>query len=838
MDILQAETFARHSESCFLELHRGVFIAPNPDIGVGSMPKAKRRFFLSKQQKEEETLRETRRQVLREKKEAMKQALYERKKEKLEAMKQTLPNPKNEDGESCTFCGEENTNSLLCPFCKAATHPFFVCLECLDRATEKEKKKMRCPYCKGDTFAIDTYMKITEEIAREEAGLTEEEVLGILRPYTPDYFELAATLPREETLLTERTTVTLKNIKISSHLFFVLLRKTKIHIGRNSSIFEHAADGDCIIENSILGDSPPNTDVSCFLRNIFDHEPLLKVHGENENNTGLGLENIKRIPQNSIGCDFSEIVFTNTALTNILPKLKLDSVKRLTVAAEKKEHVAPILTQDQNISVWRIEKIELKGYAVAVVFSLEIQECGLLILAAEKEEHVAPIPTQRQMIRIGRIQKMELRDYAVSLLLSLEIQECCVLMLDARERGHVTPKLTQEHTIPTGGTKKIILEDYAVAVLLSLEILEGDALLLDARRKEDVTPILEQEQKIRIGRIQKIELREYAVAVVLSLEVQECGLLILEAWRREHTPILEQEQKIPIGGIQKIELREYAVNVLPKLQIPEDGELRELLLKTEQDEYVAGIPAYGQEIPIGGIQKITLKDYAVSVLPKLQIPEDGELRELLLKTEQDEHVAGILEQKIPIGGIQKIELERYAVGVLPKLEILEDGWLRELGMAAWKTEHVEPILEQRKKIPIGGIQKIKLRDYAVGVLLKLQIQGDGGLRELEMAAWRSEYVASILAHEQMIRIGGIQKITLKDYTVNVLPKLEIQEDSVLEELVLGTWKDRREYQLAEILSVEDESINVWDVKVVIHGGCQHEIRKKLKGTNIAIMPVE
>ncbi|OIR55609.1 MAG: uncharacterized protein A8A55_3645, partial [Amphiamblys sp. WSBS2006] len=118
----------------------------------------------------------------------------------------------------------------LLPLCKAA-HLSSVCLECLDRGTEEEREKMLCRYCgKEDTFAIDTYRKITEEIAREdaaspekEAGLTEEEVLGILKPYTPDCFELAETLPGEETLLTEKTTVTLENIEISSQLFFILL---------------------------------------------------------------------------------------------------------------------------------------------------------------------------------------------------------------------------------------------------------------------------------------------------------------------------------------------------------------------------------------------------------------------------------------------------------------------------------------------------------------------------------------------------------------------------------------------------------------------------------------
>ncbi|OIR56554.1 MAG: uncharacterized protein A8A55_2699, partial [Amphiamblys sp. WSBS2006] len=150
-------------------------------------------------------------------------------------MKQNTPNTKNEDGESCTLCGDENTDCLLCPFCKAVTYPFFVCLECLDGATEEERGRILCPYCKGDTFAIDTYKEIAEEIAREDARLAEEEALGFLKPYTPDCFKLTETLPSEETLLSKKTTVTLENIAISSQLFCALLRKTRVCVGENFS---------------------------------------------------------------------------------------------------------------------------------------------------------------------------------------------------------------------------------------------------------------------------------------------------------------------------------------------------------------------------------------------------------------------------------------------------------------------------------------------------------------------------------------------------------------------------------------------------------------------------
>ncbi|OIR55796.1 MAG: uncharacterized protein A8A55_3458, partial [Amphiamblys sp. WSBS2006] len=142
------------------------------------------------------------------------------------------------------------------------------------------------------------------------------------------------------------TTVTLENIAISSQLFCALLRKTRVCVGENFSIFANTADGDCIIENSILRDNPPSIYMSRF-----------EEDGENETNTGLALENIKRIPQNSIGCDFRKIVFTDTVLTNILPKLKFHenhAMESLTVVATKNEHGAGILAQKQKIRIGRI----------------------------------------------------------------------------------------------------------------------------------------------------------------------------------------------------------------------------------------------------------------------------------------------------------------------------------------------------------------------------------------------------------------------------------------------------------------------------------------------------
>ncbi|OIR56066.1 MAG: uncharacterized protein A8A55_3188, partial [Amphiamblys sp. WSBS2006] len=157
--------------------------------------------------------------------------------------------------------------------------------------------------------------------------------------------------------------------------------------------------------------------------------------------------------------------------------------------------------------------------------------------------------------------------------------------------------------------------------------------------------------------------------------------------------------------------------------------------------------------------------------------------------------------------------------ILPKLDFC---FVESLHVTAEKNGHIAPILAQDQTISAGGIQKIELRDCAVTVLLKLEVQEGSVLEELVLAGWTKEHVAPILAQEQNTCIERIQKIELISCAVAVLPKLEVQESSVLEELILAPTHMEN---IAEILSVEDESINVWDVKVVIHGRHRREVRK-------------
>ncbi|OIR55885.1 MAG: uncharacterized protein A8A55_3369, partial [Amphiamblys sp. WSBS2006] len=122
-------------------------------------------------------------------------------------------------------------------------------------------------------------------------------------------------------------------------------------------------------------------------------------------------------------------------------------------------------------------------------------------------------------------------------------------------------------------------------------------------------------------------------------------------------------------------------------------------------------------------------------------------------------------------------------------EIQEDSVLEELKLAAEKKEHVAGILAQGPKVSVGGTKKIILVDCAVAVLLKLEIQEDSVLEELILDAEKREHVAPILAQEQKIRIGGTKKIYLRARAMAVFPRLELHKNHTVCFLMLNTEKE-------------------------------------------------
>ncbi|OIR58750.1 MAG: uncharacterized protein A8A55_0437 [Amphiamblys sp. WSBS2006] len=443
-----------------------------------------------------------------------------------------------------------------------------------------------------------------EDIQKEKEFLfsKRQEVLSALvaQLQASASFLLTCDLPNEAVLLTKKTTVTLSNIEISVRLFFVLLEKTKVDVGEDFSITGNIYNEDCIREHGMRGNTP-----ICLRRSWVV--------------SSFALENIKRMPPNSIGCVLEEVEIFSIGLISILPKLRINEdskVENLRLYAWEEAHVAALLRQEKPVCVGRVKNMDLKEYAVGVLTKMSLEDCEFekLSLYAWEEAHVAALLKQEKPVCVGRVKEMFLEEYAVGVITKVRVHKDCgveYLRLTASEEAHVAAVLRHERKFCVGRVKRMELQEYAVCVIMkmSLEDFEFEKLILDARREEYVSVVLEydktscdgilknvifmgccavQEQKICVRRVKDMWLSEYAVGVLTKMSLEDCEFekLSLYAWEEEHVAaVLRQEKTIYVWRVKRMELRQYAVSILLKLIIHEDNTMESL-----------DVTAYGKEL--------------------------------------------------------------------------------------------------------------------------------------------------------------------------------------------------------------------------------------------------
>ncbi|OIR57317.1 MAG: uncharacterized protein A8A55_1924 [Amphiamblys sp. WSBS2006] len=194
------------------------------------------------------------------------------------------------------------------------------------------------------------------------------------------------------------------------------------------------------------------------------------------------------------------------------------------------------------------------------------------------------------------------------------------------------------------------------------------------------------------------------------------------------------------------------------MRIREDWKVEWFRLCAREKERVSEILAQEQTICVGRVKSIDLEEYAVSILPKLRFHEDCEVEWLILEASEEEHVSEILaqNQKIYVGRVKSIGLEEYAVSILPKLEIHEDCRIEWLRLVANRKEYVEPILAQSKPIYVGAVKNASLGGYAVSILPRLRIHGDNIMEEFILSA-AEEQIPDILEEgDSNIELGRIR----------------------------------------------------------------------------------
>eukprot|EP00917_Polyrhabdina_sp_WS-2016_P033271 GHVP01071138.1.p1 GENE.GHVP01071138.1~~GHVP01071138.1.p1 ORF type:complete len:216 (+),score=45.02 GHVP01071138.1:128-775(+) len=125
------------------------------------------------------------------------------------------------------------------------------------------------------------------------------------------------------------------------------------------------------------------------------------------------------------------------------------------------------------------------------------------------------------------------------------------------------------------------------------------------------------------------------------------------------------------------------------------------------------------------INPVFLTGYEMNILPKLRINQNQVLEAFYLQASERRNIDDIMKpdkERLLLGPItEKIEIEDYAINVLLKLEIPEYNILKRFIINTSEESHIEDILQvDNKFISLGMITKLlKLKRCAINILPKL-----------------------------------------------------------------------------------------------------------------------
>ncbi|OIR56167.1 MAG: uncharacterized protein A8A55_3088, partial [Amphiamblys sp. WSBS2006] len=285
----------------------------------------------------------------------------------------------------------------------------------------------------------------------------------------------------------------------------------------------------------------------------------------------------------------------------------------------------------------------------------------------------------------------------------------------------------------------------------------------------------------------------------------------LNADKKEYVSeiIHAQDSSIWFGKVKRLELKLFAINILPKLVLHKENLMEEFRLEVDKKEYVSEIiHADDNSICFGKVKRLELRGYAVNALPKLVLHEENVMEELRLDAWNKEHVSEIIrveESSILLRKVKKMKLRDYTVNILHRLVLHEENLMEEFHLEANKEEHVFEIIHAKNNnVLLGKVKRLELRDYTINILPKLVLHEENVMERFHLNADKKEYVSEIIfAKNNSIWFGKVKKLELKLFAINILSKLVLHKDNVMEEFRLDA--DKKEY-VSEIIHAKNNSI--------------------------------
>ncbi|OIR56839.1 MAG: uncharacterized protein A8A55_2411 [Amphiamblys sp. WSBS2006] len=269
--------------------------------------------------------------------------------------------------------------------------------------------------------------------------------------------------------------------------------------------------------------------------------------------------------------------------------------------------------------------------------------------------------------------------------------------------------------------------------------------------------------------------------------------------RAEHAEqrrnILKTKNKsIRIRNLKILSLIDAGATILPKLNISEDNIMKTFFISSNKKKDISEIIKMDDgSVVLGKLEEISLVDYGVSIFLKIIIPEDNTMESLCFSSYKRAPVKELLtkeDRSIRTGEFKNLSLKGHAVCLFPKLDIPEDSLIEHFHLSPYKRKHPRKMRKTKtRSIRIRAVKTLSLEGCAINTLLELNIPEENTLDELELASYGKQDMAELLKVENnSIRIGGIKKMKLAGYAVDIITKINIPEDNVLEELQLASYK--------------------------------------------------
>eukprot|EP00917_Polyrhabdina_sp_WS-2016_P006536 GHVP01014598.1.p1 GENE.GHVP01014598.1~~GHVP01014598.1.p1 ORF type:complete len:620 (+),score=81.41 GHVP01014598.1:908-2767(+) len=507
----------------------------------------------------------------------------------------------------------------------------------------------------------------------------------------------------------------------------------------------------------------------------------------------------------------------------VIPMLKIyedNNIKTLVLSASSEEHMGSILSlENSSIFIGGItEKITLNEYAMGILSKLRFPEenrvRSITLRASSMDQMKFICNLEDNSIFIGDIiDGIHFESYAASILPKLKISTdhkmeklMCLKIESADEM--VSTSLLPESSIQVGKIgHDIYLYDHSILLLSKLKISKDNIfhrLEFITNPSVDIEPLLKlDDRSIYVGKIiQLIAIRGVSLNILPKLDIPHENIITRIEFEVTSEDIIRNILELDNGSIfigritDKIYLERGAISILPKLIIPECSRIKELNLRTDpEDELKSILETEDSSIFIGKITKhIKLENSAVNVLRKLKIPNDSSILDLRLEAKEKKNIDPILQLKdnsIFIGSVTDcISIYKYAIGVFPKLIIPKDNTMKTLFLNSGDAKlDINP---DGGPICAGKITKqIHMQGDAILLINRLEISQGNIIEELEFATYCKEHLEFILRiKDNSIYIGKVNKrISLYGYCVLILSKLIRSEESPVKELNLHLYLD-------------------------------------------------